>query len=83
MRVLIALRLKAIRPERLIEVGAAVQAGAYRERNPEGKVPAVSVDGGPLLAQSAAILEHLEDLEVRLRGCGAAGLRGWLWGCGA
>ena len=60
MRVLIALRLKGLTPEKLTVV-TPENAAEYRLRNPQGKVPSVVV-GGQFLTQTAATLEYIEEV---------------------
>ena len=62
-RVRIALALKGLTyetvPIHLLKDGGQ-QHGAYRQKNPQGLVPALELDDGTLLTQSLAIIEYLE-----------------------
>jgi maleylacetoacetate isomerase len=61
-RVRIALELKGV-PYRIVPVNlleGEQRGAAYRERNPQGFVPALALPDGSLLTQSAAIIEWLE-----------------------
>jgi maleylacetoacetate isomerase len=63
-RVRIALNLKgvahAIRPVHLVKDGGEHHSEAYRAINPQGRVPALEIDG-EILTQSPAILEWIEE----------------------
>lgn len=58
-RVRIALALKGI-PYEYVPV-SRLPEGAYRRINPQALMPALELEGGRVIAQSAAILEYLEE----------------------
>ncbi len=65
-RARIALNLKGI-PYEMVSIhltrGGGQQHGAeYRAVNPQGRVPALALDGGETLIQSLAIMEYLEEV---------------------
>lgn len=65
-RVRIALALKGLSyetiPIHLLKDGGQQNASHYRSINPQGLVPALqTAEGGPVLAQSLAILEYLDE----------------------
>jgi len=64
-RVRIALALKNLEvvqvPVHLVRNGGEQNAPAYRAINPQGRVPALELDDGTIIAQSPAILEYLEE----------------------
>jgi maleylpyruvate isomerase len=62
-RVRIALRLKGLDAERrFVHLRKGEQrAPAYLEVNPQGLVPALTLDDGTVLTQSLAIMEYLEE----------------------
>lgn len=66
-RVRIALALKGIGydtlPVHLIRDGGEHRRDSYRTINPEGLVPALQLDDGPLLTQSLAIIEYLDETQ--------------------
>lgn len=81
-RVRIALALKGLEysaiPVNLMRDGGEQPSPQYRAINPQGRVPALRVDGGLIISQSGAIIEYLEerfpeppllavDLETRAR----------------
>ncbi len=63
-RVRVALNLKGMKAtEHFINLDAGDQRSeAYLAINPLGGVPALVVDGGPVLTQSLAILEYLDEI---------------------
>jgi len=63
-RVRVALNLKGLPfEEEMIDLLKGEQyAPAFRAINPQAALPAVIVGGGPVLTQSLAIIEYLEDL---------------------
>jgi len=68
-RVRIALALKKLEAEQvfihLVRNGGEQNAPSYRAINPQGRVPALELDGGTVLTQSPAILEYLEEVYPR------------------
>ncbi|MBS0294218.1 MAG: maleylacetoacetate isomerase [Proteobacteria bacterium] len=65
-RVRIALALKGLAydtiPVHLLKDGGQQHASAYRSANPQGLVPALQLSAdGPVLAQSLAIIEYLDE----------------------
>lgn len=69
-RVRIALALKGLGydtlPVHLLKDGGQQHTSAYRTANPQGLVPALqTADGGPVLAQSLAIMEYLDETYPR------------------
>lgn len=62
-RVRIALNLKGLDYEPVpVNLREGEQkATSYRERNPQGLLPALETDGGDLLIQSLAIIEYLDE----------------------
>jgi len=64
-RVRIALAMKGLNfqsiPVNLIREGGEHNQPAYRQLNPQGRVPALRVDDGQILIQSSAIIEYLEE----------------------
>jgi len=68
-RVRIALGLKGLAydtiPVHLLKDGGQQHASAYRQANPQGLVPALQLaDDGPVLAQSLAIIEYLDETQA-------------------
>ena len=66
-RVRIALALKGLAyetvPVHLVKDGGQQHASGYRSANPQGLVPALQpAEGGPVLAQSLAIMEYLDEV---------------------
>lgn len=65
-RVRIALALKGLAfnalPVNLIRDGGEHHRADYLAINPQGRVPALRVDGGEVIIQSMAIIEYLEEL---------------------
>ncbi len=63
-RVRVAMNLKGLPfEEEMIDLLKGEQyAPAFRAINPQAALPAVIIDGGPVLTQSLAIIEYLEDL---------------------
>jgi maleylacetoacetate isomerase len=65
-RVRIALALKGLAfnalPVNLIRDGGGHHRADYLAINPQGRVPALRVDGGEVIIQSMAIIEYLEEL---------------------
>ena len=66
-RVRIALALKGLAyetiPVHLLKDGGQQHGSAYRSANPQGLVPALQpAEGGPVLAQSLAIMEYLDEV---------------------
>ncbi|MBS0507550.1 MAG: maleylacetoacetate isomerase [Proteobacteria bacterium] len=66
-RVRIALALKGLAyetiPVHLVKDGGQQHGNAYRSANPQGLVPALQpAEGGPVLAQSLAIMEYLDEI---------------------
>lgn len=64
-RVRIALGLKDLPfesiPVHLLKNGGEQNDPAYRRANPQGLVPALQTEAGPVLAQSLAIIEYLDE----------------------
>jgi glutathione S-transferase len=60
-RVVLSLRLLGLPFERA-ELGTATQADEIRAFNPLGRVPALRLDDGTVLIESAAILDYLDEL---------------------
>ncbi|MCG4454887.1 maleylacetoacetate isomerase [Pseudomonas sp. MMS21-TM103] len=64
-RVRIALGLKGLDynavPVNLLSNGGEHRQPAYRELNPQGRVPALRTDAGDIVIQSPAIIEYLEE----------------------
>ncbi|WP_122606487.1 maleylacetoacetate isomerase [Pseudomonas viridiflava] len=64
-RVRIALALKGLEPAaipvNLIRDGGEQHTLEYRAINPQGRVPALRLDGGDVITQSPAIIEYLEE----------------------
>ena len=64
-RVRIALALKGLEPAaipvNLIRDGGEQHTLEYRTINPQGRVPALRLDGGEVITQSPAIIEYLEE----------------------
>ena len=64
-RVRIALNLKGIAyeaiPIHLTKEGGKQHSAAFRAVNPQGRVPALELDGGDVLTQSLAIIEYLDE----------------------
>lgn len=67
-RVRIALNYKglAYKPRFVHLLRGEQNAGEYREINPEGRIPALMVDGA-VLTQSLAIIEYLEEIHPKPR----------------
>lgn len=65
-RVRIALALKQIEVEQafvhLVRDGGEQNAEGYLAINPQGRVPALALDDGTVIAQSPAIIEYLEEV---------------------
>lgn len=66
-RVRIALALKGLAyetvPVHLVKDGGQQNGSAYRSTNPQGLVPALQpAEGGPVLVQSMAIMEYLDEV---------------------
>lgn len=65
-RVRIALNLKGLTaetvPVHLVKDGGEQRLPAYRQKNPQGLVPALELDDGTVLTQSLAIIEYLESV---------------------
>lgn len=64
-RVRIALNLKGLAyegiPIHLTKDGGRQHSAAFRAVNPQGRVPALEIDGGDILTQSLAIIEYLDE----------------------
>ncbi len=70
-RVRIALNLKGLAadqvPVHLLKDGGQQTGPAYRDRNPQGLVPALELDDGTVLTQSLAIIEYLDAVKPEPR----------------
>ena len=66
-RVRIALALKGVAHEairvHLARNGGEQHSPAYRDKNPQGLVPAFELDEGTVLTQSLAIIEYLDETQ--------------------
>lgn len=64
-RLRIALNLKGLSPDRnpvhLVRDGGEHRQPAYRNINPQGRVPALLLNDGTVLTQSPAIIEYLDE----------------------
>jgi glutathione S-transferase len=60
-RVVIAARIKGIDYDYLPITGAPLRAPEFRKINPIGKVPALLLEGEPVLPESETILRYIED----------------------
>ncbi|MEH2553778.1 maleylacetoacetate isomerase [Bradyrhizobium algeriense] len=65
-RLRIGLALKGLAPEQvpvhLVRYGGEHRTEAYRQVNPQQRVPSLALDGGRVLIQSPAIIEYLEEV---------------------
>jgi len=72
-RVRIALNLKGIAydtiPIHLVKDGGRNKSAEYRAINPQMRVPALAVPNGPVLVQSLAIIEYLDETHPNRRCC--------------
>src|ERR1700704_5781816 len=68
-RTRIALHLKGIAYETVTVnlIGGEHRGDAYRSRNPQGRVPALELDDGTVIAQSLAIVDSLEQVQPNPR----------------
>jgi maleylacetoacetate isomerase len=68
-RTRIALHLKGIAYETVTMnlIGGEHRGDAYRSRNPQGRVPALELDDGTVIAQSLAIVDYLEQVQPNPR----------------
>lgn len=65
-RLRIGLALKGLAPEQvpvhLVRNGGEHRTETYRQINPQQRVPSLVLDGGPVLIQSPAIIEYLDEV---------------------